>query len=568
MTLPTEIRRKLKKRYKPAFSFALTIKPDVIIVDFMRFIKVLPDDLRIKSWVIKYFVDRVKDLLYDTASSVRFVIVMVDGKPIPVKKMVAHVDRYKAGVYASKQVNQVYPKDDNEVMPLDWNKFSGNYKLLRRALYPDLFNALLNVVPLPGQELILSGFPGRTIWTIAEEGERPWELKPSATQQKVRVILPWRQHELPIPKELEKADPDLYHRTFVIRTEPTGIIRKYEWEDAKCDISESDIRIFFFDHWFQQSNILIVGNDGDFITIANLYAEERRQTNDPNEKDMLFRNNHIISLPYLSKGPDEPLEEMDENDKQHFLHGGSPKDQYIYMNEFHRLVAKDKDLCKTQHPHLALAFLVIMSKTDFFMDVCKGIGADKGIWPVFLDNIPVFRALVQQAMGVVPNTRTERRIQMDELAFEHFIHLIYLNSHAKGKDMTYEELKHKTQHTAKGVYKEDTDYHLPERNTIRKWARQVLWNLLYWKNGPLGYFPSPFEMWDGVPYYPYWKDPKTGKFEMTDMVSASAKPVQAIFAQNMRGNHMKQAKREREEENPREEHEKKLKVINKYGNVG
>lgn len=81
---------------------------------------------------------------------------------------------------------------------------------------------------------------------------------------------------------------------------------------------------------------------------------------------------------------------------------------------------------------------------------------------------------------------------------------------------------------AKGKPKEDVEYHLPNRNKIRLWCRQIEWNLLYWKNGPLGHAPDPFEMWYDLPYYPYWKDSTTNKPIMVDVVSSKRKPVDMV----------------------------------------
>jgi hypothetical protein len=90
------------------------------------------------------------------------------------------------------------------------------------------------------------------------------------------------------------------------------------------------------------------------------------------------------------------------------------------------------------------------------------------------------------------------------------------------------------EHTKTGAKAEkDPDYHLPDRNKIRLWSRQVEWNLLYYRNTPFGneHSPNPFETWEGLPYFPYAKNAQ-GKPEMTTVVSARRKPVDEVYSQH------------------------------------
>ena len=86
---------------------------------------------------------------------------------------------------------------------------------------------------------------------------------------------------------------------------------------------------------------------------------------------------------------------------------------------------------------------------------------------------------------------------------------------------------------------------MPDRNTIRLWFRQILWNARYWKNGPLGHYPNPFEYWYDLPYYPYQRLPD-GKYKMTNVVSSIPKPVDTVFNQHLYAYRLKQMQRKRE----------------------
>lgn len=155
--------------------------------------------------------------------------------------------------------------------------------------------------------------------------------------------------------------------------------------------------------------------------------------------------------------------------------------------------------------------------------------------------------LVQMSTGVTPDTRNPRTIVMDEDAWRRFIYHCYLNKYGpsarklikKNDPLTYGVLKLRCSQTADGKPKEDTDYHLPDRNTIRLWGRQVLWNLLYAKNGSVGQPPNPFEMYDGLPYYPYVIDEETKAPKMVDVVCARQKPVDEVMAQYLVRNKLK-----------------------------
>ncbi len=559
MGLPTDERKYLRETFAAAFSFALKGNPTVAIVDFMQYVKAIGKDIATKDQMIAYFVKNVQFLLMDKESTFKTVIVLVDGKPHPVKRMIEHKRRYGKKELFDAKKGPYLPKNGTDLIPGydEWIRFAGNYKLLRRELYPELFNAFMSCsffMPRQGQTLILSGFPGRSAWENTnvggeEEGGR-WD-NPGRNQGKVRVVKFWQPDELPITSAMEKMDPDLYHRCYVLEnvapcTEfPKGALRRQEWEPGKSTISEADLRMFWFEHFYPKDHVCFFLNDGDIFSIGLLYAYERVIGIDPETNCFRFRNKHSVCMPYKKT-----------KDNEFFAEGQVPWSEYVDLDVFYQLVS-DMDQMKkvgVQNHALTLVFLLIMAGSDFFQDYLKGMGSQNVIWKVFFANIYAFRHMVQLSQGVVGDTRTKRTLVVDEDLFRQFIYLCYLEKYEKSElkklkvdKLTLRELRERTQVDAKGAPKEDVDYHLPNRNKIRLWCRQVEWNLLYWKNGPLGYEPDPFELWRGIPYFPYWRDPKNkNKPRLIDVVASEPKPVDGVYEQHLYRTRVVNKKRPRE----------------------
>ena len=148
--------------------------------------------------------------------------------------------------------------------------------------------------------------------------------------------------------------------------------------------------------------------------------------------------------------------------------------------------------------------------------------------------------MVQSSKGVTPSTRTPRVIVLDEDLFRIFTHYCYVDKYgkparkkSKTQNLTFEILEAHCKTGAKA--EKDVDYHMPDRNKIRLWARQIEWNLLYYKNTPFGneHSPNPFEELDGLPYFPYIEKGEAGKPQMVDVVAAKRKPIDEVYAQHM-----------------------------------
>jgi hypothetical protein len=538
MGLPPDEREWLRDTFADAFSRALRLPegapaPSVAIVDFLMYVKFVAPTVHTKNECLQYFADKVRRILMGPSSTIRICVVMVDGKKIPVKKLVTDPKRYKStNTYPSDA--RVWPRRGGDLIPTEWMRFAGNSKLMRRELYPELFNVFMNFKPNPGQTLVLSGFPGRSRYVNVGTGamERGWEQH-ADTSDRVEQVQQWAPSELPITKAMERADPDLYHRVYMLQSLEGGRLVHSEWVAAKNDISEADVRMFYFDHWFQNEHIIFHLNDGDVFSIGLLYAHERLVHNRTQAGKFVFRNWHTVCMPYKKKEGKKEEEEKAEITGHH-----ERREEYVDMNAFYCLVQAYEPFKRAGVDNHAatLVFLLIMAGSDFVPKVLHGMGSQHIIWDVFFSNAESLTHMVQLQQHLMPCGRSKRTIILDEDAFILFIYWCYLRKYEKTlctelktRSLSFAQLKRHTQ------TKQDARFHMPNRNRIRLWSRAILWNLLYWKNAPAGHMPDCFELWFGVPYFPYWRDPTTGKAKRCEAVSWRPKPVDAVYAQHMRG---------------------------------
>jgi hypothetical protein len=531
---PTFARAHLKQKYLSAFSFKSPTNYSVVIYDLMKDMKSLPENVHTLDDVFYYFCNRLKSFLYDAPPCMTTLIVLVDREPPPVKRMVTHGKRYKNKDVFESSGAPYLPVKGTDLVPNPWIRFAGNFQLLQRELYPRLLNVFMSgnfLMPRPGQKIVFHGFPGY-IEYVATYKQQAYALH-SNDKNEVPQIHYWNpETELPITPEMEKRDPQLYNRIFYVENIPPcqewpqGYVMRAEWTEASNAIREADGAMFFYDHFFQHQNIMFVCNDGDVFSYGLLYSYERVVAN-------AFRNIHYVCLPYKKT-----------TDNEFFPQGQIPKYEYVDFNLLYKQVLDDKAMqaAGVQNHVATLVFLLIMAETDFFKGYAKGVGVENVIWKTFYSCMDIFSHLVQLSCGVSPSTRTTRHIIIDEDAFRLLIHYSYVQKYGipmekklKGKKLTYDMLKLRCSQDAKGNSKDDIDYHLPSRNTIRLWCRQVDWNIHYYKNAPFGAEcePDPYEKYDGLPLYPYDINPETGVPEMIDVVCARRKPVDEVYAQHM-----------------------------------
>lgn len=537
MGLPPEARARLCVQYKAAFAYVAPTDATVVVYDLMQALKAIPDDIMSLDALLTYLVNRIKSILCSPGTAVRTVIVLVDREPPPVKRMVEHVKRYsdveRLAVKEEGGACPYLPLVLTGMLPRPWLAFSGDYRNLQRELYPRLLNEFMDckrLVLAPGQSIVLHGFPGR-VEMMRTHAQHPYTIN---TDLKARVPQVYRwdeRRDLPITLEDERADPNLYNRVFIIENVtpspnwPQGFLSKREWVEARNSIREADGAMFFYDRFYPTENIMFWCNDGDVFSYALLYAYERTTMQNT------FRNKHYVCLPYKRKSSPDA-----------FPAGDKPRYEYVDVNHFYALVMEDPCMVRAgvQNNAITLVFMLIMAGSDFFSGGMKGIGMDSVVWPVFLEKMKEFSHLVQLSKGLAPSMCTTRQIVLDEDLFRLFVHYCYVQKHGKqlekktkGAAITYKAL---VEHCASSkLAQKDPGYELPDRNTVRLWARQVLWNLMYFKNAPFGreHEPDCFRQYMGLPYYPYVRNAETGVAEMSTAVCAHQLPVDEVYMQHL-----------------------------------
>ena len=508
MGLPTFARGYLKQKYAKAFSFERIGTPQVIIYDLMKDVKYLPKDVVTLHDFLKYLTGKIQAQLF--ADGVEACVVLVDRKPLAVKKAITHAKRYKKKNLLDANEGPYLPANVHEKIDLKgrpWIDFAGNYLLLQRELYPRLFNAFVSgeyITPRPGQRLFLHGFPGFCEYVYINS-KYAHTLR-TDSQGRREVLHVWRPDmELPITPKMEEEDPELYNRVFLVENVPIcmefpeGLMRREEQPQMRNDISEADAGMFFYDHWFQDKSIMFVCNDGDVFSYGLLYALERVTAQN------VFRNIHYACLPY----------KLEKEDNDIFPNGKKPDDEYIDFNMFYIQVKEDYSmrLAGVQNHIATLVFLLILAESDYFKDYAKGLGKENIIWSVFRFNMSMFSHMVQLSKGYDGDTRTPRQFVIDEDCFRLFIHYCYvekygarIRNHLQKEEITYKDLENFTQTQLKNAQK-DEEFKLPSRNKIRLWARQIDYNLHLYKNAHIGgsFAPNPFLLYEDKPFYPYSK---------------------------------------------------------------
>lgn len=532
MTLPSEVKKLLMEEFGGAFSASLTMElgkgmPTVAIVDFMMFVKYIPPEgVHIRSQLIDYFVSRTIQVLI-VHPSIETLIILVDGKPLDAKRAVAHKKRHlEHGIQPLPTDGGPYlpRRDQDAIMQAEhWTAFSKNYLLLRRELYPLLFNAFMSL-PISKlrtfQRIVLSGFPGRSAWQTVH-ASAPWEA-PRDDQNRQYVVQHWEN--LPITEALEREDPDLYHRAYVLEHRPEGMVQ-YEWIAGKSDISEADIRMFWFAHFYPRHHILFHLNDGDVFSIGLLYAQERLKAIAPTERTYVYENWHTVMLP--NKSTEE----------------GRPKYTYVDLNKFYALVREYPPMREAgvQNHAATLVALISMAGCDFFNKFLHEMGFKKIIWKTFFNYIALFPKMFMMSEFIpapAPGTRSYRTIVIDEEAFAKYVRLCFSTKY--NKDLTRKKLKRapkvsdikiRAGKTAQGIARDDIRFAFPTENETRAYGRAVLWVLEYWKNGVMGFLPNCMELYYGMPYYPFWINPATKEPEFITLVCPRSKPIDEVFTQ-------------------------------------
>jgi hypothetical protein len=512
---------------------------EVVILDFMQFVKHIDKDCKTVRDVLMKWIHIIKSFYHH---NVNCVILCFDRGTPPVKYIHCHGKRYSKvkrftvddspviSCNLDKNLERCGVNDSN------WIRFAGNQKLLQREIYPLLWNMLIDPEYFslrPGQMLVTHGLPSKihqyTINNGPVWGRENAFVRNDTDFKPVKWSSDERFGDWPITQTQEDNDPDMYRRVFKIIGVPDGtgmfIEEAPEW---KNDIKEADNAVFYYQHFdeFKYRPTIICINDGDAISISVLQSHER--VNAQGE----FVNQQYICLKYR-----EPKEAREEREKDPFSRGKPPpRWEYCDVNKLHAMIDEDPIFVDSQvsNPQLSFVMLNILSGSDFFTDYCKGIGK-KIIWETFLQSASQFSHLVQwHACSLEPDPYAFRRAVVDEQCFEQFTYYIYLNKYGKTvrkKNKGNLDFK-KLESYCSNLKKKENQ--LPTQRMCKMFARHLGWNIQYWLNAPRNIIIDPFEKWRGMSYWGYQQSSATQESEVSFVFSPKQKPMDESYKRNLR----------------------------------
>lgn len=372
-----------------------------------------------------------------------------------------------------------------------------------------------------------------------------------ALKESMQKLVAWESKWLPITKAQEQEDPDLYNRVYYVEAVPPGVDHRFpngflktdEWPEARNNVGEADLAMMFFDRFYPEFDQVIDINDGDILPIGLLYADERLQAN-------TWRNRQLIQLP-IREGNKKKKKKKDPSgepeavivDAPQLLAKDKPKYTYCDLNVLYSRVCDDPLFGNhgVQNHVLTLVLMIVLSGTDFFKDSFGGIGIQNTVWRTLTGKLGVLHHLIQSTKNIIPDPYALRDIVLDETAWRRLAYWVYVEKHGKTvRRKNKGELSMKLLKVHLNKRKRETE-RFPDRNLVRRWGRQVLWNIRYWKNG-VRYqtdkagkainFPDPFLKVNGESFYGYELDHSTNSLRYSVRVSTRTPPVDEVYSQH------------------------------------
>jgi len=549
MTLPTLIKKQLKKRFHKAWSKKAPDVVHVIAKDFMQHMKgTLPDNIVTVNDLKAYFIKLVRQEL-SRRNQCSVLIICFDTSTVEVKSIVEygtrkewrckHCKKLKEDTFSDKcerncknskplkfEDGPHFPLDHDMRLPVSgkqWMRFASDSRNLRRELYPILMNCFLeggNFIPNPGQTIITCGLPCMS--KIVPVYDPNWDKGFNATADTtLEVLIPWRLDNLPVSDAYFDAHPDMYSQVYRIQNF-NGMVHRHKVPEMCNNIAEADNSVFFFMQFFPNANYMVDINDGDAISIGLLRVLEDFVAG------KCIRERYI-ALPNKTKPKPGELK---------YSH------DYLNLVELKHLIEQDPQYLQANvaNPVATLVFLIIISSTDFFKNYCPGIGIKtiysddekkrakqkQGIWDTFHAMLPTFSHMIQWNINdMIPDPTVKRRIVIDEELFKLFTQYCYVHKYGK-KDFA-------TVRTHCSKFK-DKRKHMPTDQQMMLWVRQIDWNIQYWLNACRDIEIDPFKVIDDVPYYGYDKKTMT----ITKRVAATQEPVDEVYKRHFHKRRKKQ----------------------------
>ena len=531
----------LKKRYPNAFPHDDPGFGTILIVDMMQYLKYLPEGCTTLGSIKQYVMSQVRRKIESFKGRLRVIILCFDQKVVHHNchkvKSICHAKRYKNVDLYPLDGSPYLPREDSGKLPKEWNRFCGSSTLLRRELFPLLYNCCLDSKYIQlsfGQSLILQGLPGRTIYQIPDLKSTYLSYMttgvndpnhPEAMESSMQKLVLWNVDWLPITAEMENRNPDMYNNVYIVKAVPPGVDHRFPrgflqtdiWDEAKNNVGEADLAMLYFNRFFPDEDQIISINDGDIYPIALLNTQDRLNGNQ-------FRNRQLLVLPLRTRKK-KAKEAVIVDAPQLLL---KPKFTYCDVNLLYSNVCDDPLFGDkgVQNHIMMLVFMIIISGTDFFSGSFGGIGVEKIVWKTLTGKLDVYHHMVQSTKNIIPDPTAQRDIVIDEDAWRQFTFWCYAEKHGKvvrrnnGGKLTHNLIK---THLSKRKYT------MPDTPLILRWCRQIQWNMEYWINGPRLIFPDPFLKINGRSYYGYDLS-KDNKLEYAKKIYLDQREVDEVYS--------------------------------------
>ena len=178
-----------------AFHFEYPQNVELVIIDFMQFVKHIDDKFLTMRDVLRCWLGHIRSLF---RHNVKCVVLCFDRGSPATKTIHAHSKRYKDVARFSDDDSPVLacnldkPLERCGVAGKNWIRLAGNQRLLQREVYPMLWNMLIDPQQFslkPNHMLVLHGLPSK-LQTVTTVHGTAWESS-HAYKDIAQKPVPW-----------------------------------------------------------------------------------------------------------------------------------------------------------------------------------------------------------------------------------------------------------------------------------------------------------------------------------------------------------------------------------------
>lgn len=549
MTFGTEQNRHLRRTFPACVSKRPPENTTVYIHDRMRCVKTKDKDIKtVQQYMQQHILKPVAKIL---DGQYTHLYQLLDQKTCQTKALFTYHKRgkhVKPMEVPSEENGGPFMIPSGGYLPQPWERVIANREMTRREVYPLFYTALIEMYTPPmGKCMIVDGAPDHPIAPADYvEGESLSVAYFSKTYDEDAAETDHRQmgsRGLEINEGHIFATPSRPKRLLTCR-------KQCPKESYTHGCAEADLSAFFYvnKHFSHRTaphqpncDILINSGDGDTLMIALLQCKDRI---DPTTGRFV----NVVWVMMRGNGESRKktarLKKEAESKGETFVPDViDGEDAYININVLYIEICKHPQLRHSSNPALTTVALYILSGTDFFGDfvgddhsLFYGLGWEAFVWDTWCAHHERFKNMVMMFYaGETTFNQPEllRRVYIDEDALVMFFYQCYaakygneiaINSGNPDASITPQMIEaHTGQLLTRTVRKPDEPddkwqarlrkakaTRCPPKNILRRYARLLKGNLLYWINDyrPGGHdMFDPLEKYNGFPYYGFLLDP-------------------------------------------------------------